>query len=71
MELALVSLGDHVTDPNTNRRISQGEKLRLVVEHAVRGEQVGFHSVMLGEHHFTDYILSVPQLALASIAERT
>ena len=71
MELALVSLGDCVADPHTNKRISQAEKLRLVVEHAVRGEQVGFHSVMLGEHHFTDYILSVPQMVLAAIAERT
>ena len=71
MELALVSLGDHITDPHTNTRITQAQKFRLIVEHAVRGEQAGFASVMLGEHHFTDYILSVPQILLASIAVRT
>ena len=71
MELALVSLGDHITDPDTNTRITQSQKVRLVVEHAVRGEAAGFASVMLGEHHFTDYILSVPQILLAAIAERT
>ena len=51
MELALVSLGDHVTDPHTNTRITQSQKFRLVVEHAVR-ETAGFASVTLGEHHF-------------------
>lgn len=43
MELALVSLGDHVTDPHTNTRITQSQKFRLVVEHAVR-ETAGFAS---------------------------
>ena len=70
MELALVSLGDHVPDPHADTRITQSQKFRLVVEHAVR-ETAGFASVMLGEHHFTDYILSVPQILLAAIAERT
>lgn len=71
MELALCSLGDHITDPHTNTRTTQSQKLRQVVEHAVRGEEAGFAAVMLGEHHFTDYILSVPQILLAAIAERT
>jgi alkanesulfonate monooxygenase SsuD/methylene tetrahydromethanopterin reductase-like flavin-dependent oxidoreductase (luciferase family) len=71
VDLALVSLGDHLPDPTTGREISQAEKFRLMVDSAVRAEAAGFDAVMLGEHHFCGYILSVPQLALAAIAERT
>lgn len=34
-------------------------------------ERVGMRSVHLGEHHFSDYILSSPHVVLAAIAERT
>ena len=71
MELALVSLGDHLADPATGVRSTPTEKFRLVVDHAVRAEEVGFDAVMLGEHHYCDYILSSPQVVLGGIATRT
>jgi len=71
MEFALVSLGDHLADPNTGAKSTQAEKYQLVIDHAVRAEAAGFTSVMLGEHHYCDYIVSSPQVALAAIAART
>ncbi|MEO6156615.1 MAG: LLM class flavin-dependent oxidoreductase, partial [Ilumatobacteraceae bacterium] len=71
MEVALVSLGDHLADPHTAVMPSQADKYRLIIDHALRGEAAGFDSVMLGEHHYCGYILAVPQMVLAAIAERT
>jgi alkanesulfonate monooxygenase SsuD/methylene tetrahydromethanopterin reductase-like flavin-dependent oxidoreductase (luciferase family) len=71
MHFALVSLGDHLADPYTGRRTTQTEKIRLVIDHAIAGESAGFDAVMLGEHHYCDYILSSPQVVLGAIAART
>lgn len=65
MEFALVTLGDHLADPHTGTWSTQTEKYQPVVDHAVRGEAAGFTSVMLGEHHFCDYIVSSPPVVLA------
>ncbi|MCX6520653.1 MAG: LLM class flavin-dependent oxidoreductase [Actinobacteria bacterium] len=71
MDVGLLSLGDHLTDPVTQVRVTQAQRHRSLVEQSVLAEQVGFRSVHLGEHHFCDYILSAPPIVLAAIAERT
>lgn len=72
MEFGLMSLGDHLPDPATGRlTTTQAERFRQIVDYAVMGEEFGFDAVHLGEHHFSDYIVSVPQMVLASIAEHT
>ncbi|GAB2631227.1 LLM class flavin-dependent oxidoreductase [Prescottella soli] len=71
MELGVMSLGDHLPNPHTGIRTSQGERLRSIVDSSVEAESMGFAMVALGEHHFNDYIISSPQLMLAAIAERT
>lgn len=71
MEFALVSLGDHLADPLTGVWSSQLDKYRLVIDHAVRGEAAGFSSIMLGEHHYCDYIVSSPPVVLGAIAAHT
>lgn len=71
MQIGLLSLGDHVTDPVTGRRQTPGERHRTIVDECVLAESCGFSSVHLGEHHFLEYILSAPQVVLASIAART
>lgn len=72
MEFALLSLGDHLPDPATGRHeFSQAGRHRQIVELGVQAEQCGFDAVWLGEHHFCDYILTVPQIVLAAIGERT
>lgn len=42
-----------------------------MVSQAVVAEESGFTGVAIGEHHFTRYIVSAPELMLAAIAART
>lgn len=71
MNVGLLTLGDWLADPVSGRRSTVAERHRQLVEQAVRAEQAGFGAVHLGEHHFSDYILSSPAIVLAAIAERT
>lgn len=66
-----MSLGDHMPDPATGARTTQHERFRQIVDYATYGEEYGFDAFHLGEHHFCDYIVSVPQIMLASVAEHT
>jgi alkanesulfonate monooxygenase SsuD/methylene tetrahydromethanopterin reductase-like flavin-dependent oxidoreductase (luciferase family) len=70
-ELGLVSLADHVANPLTGERCTQGVRLAQVIESAVLAEAAGFDVFGVGEHHFSDYILSAPELVLSNIAART
>ncbi|MFV0277590.1 MAG: LLM class flavin-dependent oxidoreductase [Parahaliea sp.] len=72
MEFGVVSLGDHLPNPVTGRyNESQAQKHLAWVTQGVLAERYGYASLWLGEHHFNDYILSVPQMVLAAIAMRT
>ncbi|GAA0233006.1 LLM class flavin-dependent oxidoreductase [Saccharothrix mutabilis subsp. mutabilis] len=71
MDVYLLILGDHLPDPSTGRVVSEAQRLRTIVEQAVVAEEAGFTGVAIGEHHFTRYIVSAPELLLATIAERT
>lgn len=66
-----MTLGDWLADPVTGLRRSEAERHRSIVDQAVAAEAAGFVSVHLGEHHFSEYILSSPTVVLAAIAERT
>ncbi len=67
----VLSLADHLVDPATGRRESQAQRLQRVVDSAVAAEAAGFLAFGVGEHHFSDYILSAPELLLAAASART
>ncbi|MBI2767020.1 MAG: LLM class flavin-dependent oxidoreductase [Chloroflexi bacterium] len=71
MKFGLVSLGDHLPDPATGRCIGEAGRFRQLVELGVLAEKLGYWSYHLGEHHFSDYIVSSPMVVQAAIAERT
>lgn len=71
IERGLLSLADHVADPATGRRNTQVERLRQVTASAVLAEEAGFDVFGVGEHHFSEYILSAPELVLAYCAAGT
>lgn len=71
MQLGLMSLGDLLPHPLTGVREDERTRHRSLVEQAVLAEQIGFSAVHLGEHHFSDYMLSSPPVVLAAIGERT
>jgi alkanesulfonate monooxygenase SsuD/methylene tetrahydromethanopterin reductase-like flavin-dependent oxidoreductase (luciferase family) len=70
-DVYLLILGDHLPDPRTGDTVSEPDRVRAVVTQAVVAEQSGFTGVAIGEHHFTRYIVSAPELLLAAIAART
>ena len=71
MEVGLLTLGDHVPDPLTGRRTSQEQRHRNILEYVHSAEPLGFDALLLGEHHFSDFIISAPHLFLADVAART
>jgi alkanesulfonate monooxygenase SsuD/methylene tetrahydromethanopterin reductase-like flavin-dependent oxidoreductase (luciferase family) len=71
VDVYLLILGDHLPDPRTGKAVSEADRLRTMVEQAVVAEQAAFTGVAIGEHHFTRYIVSAPELVLAAIATRT
>lgn len=71
MEIGILSLGDHLPDPATGVPVSQGERIRAIVESGVYAEDLGFDVYAVGEHHFNDYIVSSPFPVLAAVASRT
>ncbi len=72
MKFDLITLGDHLPDPHTQRyHETQAERHRMWVDLGVHAEEAGFEAVWLGEHHCSDYIVPSPQMLLAAIAVRT
>jgi alkanesulfonate monooxygenase SsuD/methylene tetrahydromethanopterin reductase-like flavin-dependent oxidoreductase (luciferase family) len=71
MDLAAATLGDHLPDPTTGRKVSMSARFREFVELGVATERVGLDGYHVGEHHFCDYVLSSPTPILAAVAERT
>ena len=71
LELGLLTLGDLLPHPTTGASQTEAERHRSLVDQAVFAERAGFTSVHLGEHHFSDYMLSSPPVVLAAIGERT
>lgn len=70
-DVYLLILGDHLPNPCTGEEVSEADRLRAMVEQAVVAEEAGFTGVAIGEHHFTRYIVSAPELLLAAVAART
>ncbi|MEM7020468.1 MAG: LLM class flavin-dependent oxidoreductase, partial [Pseudomonadota bacterium] len=71
METGLLTLGDHTPDPDTGKTTTQQQRFRNIIQQGILAESLGFDAIHIGEHHFCDYIVSVPQMLLAAIAEKT
>jgi alkanesulfonate monooxygenase SsuD/methylene tetrahydromethanopterin reductase-like flavin-dependent oxidoreductase (luciferase family) len=72
MKFEIISLGEHLPDPVAGKFLeTQSERHRTWVDMGVRAEELGYDAVWLGEHHCCNYIVSSPQMVLASIAART
>lgn len=66
-----MSLGDLLPHPHTGHTVTERERHRSIVDQAVLAERLGFTAVHIGEHHFSDYMVSSPPVVLAAIGERT
>ncbi|MGF1597337.1 MAG: LLM class flavin-dependent oxidoreductase [Acidimicrobiales bacterium] len=70
-DYGILSLADHLSNPLSGIRETQAQRLRRVVDAAVAAEAAGFASFGVGEHHFSGYILSAPELILAAASSVT
>ncbi|HEY2853369.1 MAG TPA: LLM class flavin-dependent oxidoreductase [Gemmatimonadaceae bacterium] len=70
LELGLDTFGD-VTLGADNKRKSQAEVIRDVIEEATLADSIGVDFIGLGEHHRADFAISSPEVVLAAIAGRT
>lgn len=70
VELGVDTFGD-VTWDDDDRPVSHAQTVRNVVEQGVLADQVGLHSIGIGEHHRDDFAISAPDVVLAGIATRT
>nr|NLD39679.1 LLM class flavin-dependent oxidoreductase [Actinomycetales bacterium] len=70
LEFGIDTFGDVTLDLEGNR-VSHAQSIRNVVEQAVLADEVGVHSIGIGEHHRDDFAISSPEMVAAGIATRT
>src|SRR5262245_12210009 len=69
MDFGYFTLSDNHYDSNTR---SPNQFVAEIADQALHAEELGMHSVWIGEHHFNSLgVLSSPELVLAHIAART
>ncbi len=70
LEFGIDTFGDVTADSDGNR-LTHAQVVRDVVDEAVLADEVGLHSIGIGEHHRDDFAISAPEMVLAGIAGRT
>lgn len=70
IELGLDTFGD-IALGSDGAPLSHAETIRLVVDQAVRADEVGLAFFGVGEHHRREFAVSSPEIVLAAAAART
>ncbi|WP_439381611.1 CE1758 family FMN-dependent luciferase-like monooxygenase [Amycolatopsis lexingtonensis] len=71
MEFGIFGVGDIAPDPRTGRAPTEHERIKRMVELAVRAEEAGLDVYATGEHHNPPFVPSSPTTLLGFIAART
>ena len=71
MQFGVFTVGDVTPDPITGRTPSEEERIRSMIELALRAEDVGIDVVAFGEHHNPPFVPSSPTTMLGYVAART
>ncbi len=71
MQFGIFSVSDITTDPTTGRTPSERERIKNLVEIAVKAEEIGLDVFATGEHHNPPFFASSPTTFLAHVAART
>ena len=71
MQFGIFSIGDVAADPVSGRSRTEHERIKSMVEIAVKAEEVGFDVFATGEHHNPPFVPSSPTTLLGHIAART
>lgn len=71
LEFGVYTLGDHLPDPSTNKRISAQARLRQIIEMAQLAEEVGLDFFSVGESHQEYFTTQAHTVVLGAIAQAT
>ena len=71
MQIGIFSVSDITPDPVTGRTPTERERIKNLVEIAVKAEEVGLDVFATGEHHNPPFFASSPTTLLSNIAART
>jgi putative FMN-dependent luciferase-like monooxygenase len=71
MQFGVFTVGDVTPDPTTGRTPTEEERIRSMIELALRAEDVGLDVVAFGEHHNPPFVPSSPTTMLGYVAART
>ncbi|MDO4679950.1 MAG: LLM class flavin-dependent oxidoreductase [Aerococcus sp.] len=71
MQFGIYTLGDHMTDPTTNERLSAKERLEQILTMAVAAEQAGLDIFHVGESHQENFVSQAHMVILSAIAQQT
>ncbi|MFZ3580251.1 LLM class flavin-dependent oxidoreductase [Virgibacillus sp. DJP39] len=71
MEFGIYTLGDHLPDPITGERISEGQRLRDIIEYAKLADQAGLDFFSVGESHQEFFVTQAHAVVLSAIAQAT
>ncbi len=71
MEFGLYTLGDHLPNPHTGKRISAQQRIKEIIETAVLAEEAGLDTFQIGESHQDSFISQAHMIILSAIAQAT
>ena len=71
MQFGVFTVGDVTPDPTTGLAVSEEERIRIMVQVALKAEEVGLDVFAAGEHHNPPFVPSSPTTLLGYIAART
>ena len=71
LEFGLYTLGDHIADPRTNKRIPAQQRLNEIIELAKLAEEAGLDFFSVGESHQDYFTTQAHSVVLGAIAQAT
>lgn len=71
LEFGLYTLGDHIKNPNTGKRISAQQRINEIIEMAKLAEEAGLDFFSVGESHQEHFTTQAHTVVLSAIAQAT
>lgn len=71
LEFGLYTLGDHLPDPETGKRISAKQRLDEIIELAKLADEAGIDFMSVGESHQDYFVTQAHSVVLSAIAQAT
>ncbi len=71
MEFGIYTLGDHLPDPHTGKRMTAGERIKEIIEMAKLADEAGLDFFSVGESHQEFFATQAHSVVLSAIAQAT